>query len=171
MSNEDKIRALATAVVAELGGAGQRLATAESCTGGWIAKSLTDIPGSSACFGLGVVSYSNDAKASVLGVADSTLETFGAVSETTVREMAEGVLALSGADIAVAVSGIAGPEGGTEEKPVGTVWFAWSAKRGSGITTDAACHRLDGSRDQVRARSVVIALGGVRDRIEQAVEH
>lgn len=165
MNHDDTIRAVATAVVDGLTRARKALATAESCTGGWIAKSLTDIPGSSACFGFGFVSYSNDAKSRLLGVSGDTLETTGAVSESTVREMAEGALALSGADFAVAVSGIAGPDGGSEEKPVGTVWFAWSEKRGEAPVTETECHRLDGNRDDVRARSVVIALSGVRDRI------
>ena len=104
------------------------MATAESCTGGWIAKTLTDVPGSSAVFGYGVVSYSNGAKESILGVRNATLETHGAVSEQVVEEMADGVLHLSGADLAVAVSGIAGPDGGTVDKPVGTVWVTWGSR-------------------------------------------
>ena len=97
-----------------------------------MAKAITDVPGSSACFGYGVVSYSTGAKESLLGVRNQTLSDNGSVSEAVVREMAEGVLNLSGADFAVAVSGVAGPDGGSEEKPVGTVWFAWAVRDGSG---------------------------------------
>ena len=127
MPEDPTIHELATTVVAELAAANRAVSTAESCTGGWIAKALTDVPGSSACFGYGIVSYSNGAKESILGVQNSTLIEFGSVSEAIVREMAEGVIRLSGSDISVAVSGVAGPDGGTDEKPVGTVWFAWSA--------------------------------------------
>ena len=126
MADQDVIDALATAVVDEFSEAGMTLATAESCTGGWIAKAITDIAGSSACLGFGLVTYSNAAKSALLGVQPTTLESYGAVSESTVREMAEGAIEVSGADCSVAVSGIAGPSGGSTGKPVGTVWFAWS---------------------------------------------
>ena len=129
MSDAESIATLAEALVGELIAADQTVSTAESCTGGWIAKSLTDIAGSSQCFGYGIVSYSNSAKESLLGVDPRTLEEHGAVSEATVLEMVSGVLKLSGASFAVAVSGVAGPDGGTGDKPVGTVWFAW-ANRG-----------------------------------------
>ena len=164
MADQDVIDALATAVVDEYSQAGLTLATAESCTGGWIAKAITDIPGSSACLGYGLVTYSNAAKRSLLGVQPATLESFGAVSESTVREMAEGVLDVSGANCSVAVSGIAGPSGGSAEKPVGTVWFAWSCKGENVIHTDAELHNLSGNRDAVRERAVVIALQGLRAR-------
>ncbi len=144
------------------------LATAESCTGGWIAKAITDIAGSSACLGYGLVTYSNGAKQALLGVRPATLESYGAVSESTVREMAEGVLDLSGADCAVAVSGIAGPSGGSAEKPVGTVWFAWSCAGENVIRTDAELPLLTGDRDAVRARAVVIALQGLRERVRES---
>ena len=163
MADADSINALAVALVDELLAAGRQVATAESCTGGWIAKSITDVAGSSGCFGLGVVSYSNEAKRSILNVDAATLEAHGAVSEATVREMAEGVLALSGADPAVAVSGIAGPDGGTPDKPVGTVWFAWA----SGAGTVARLERLDGDRDAVRAKSVLTGLQGLREHARQ----
>lgn len=143
------------------------IATAESCTGGWIAKSLTDVAGSSAAFGFGVVSYSNDAKTRTLGVSDKALAEHGAVSEAVVREMAEGALRLSGADYAVAVSGIAGPGGGSEEKPVGTVWIAWSGRDGSQWLTSVAQHRFDGDRDAVRRQTVTEALEGINARIEE----
>ena len=168
MADNDVIDALATAVVDEYSQAGMTLATAESCTGGWIAKAITDIAGSSACLGYGLVTYSNGAKQALLGVRPATLESFGAVSESTVREMAEGVLDLSGADCAVAVSGIAGPSGGSAEKPVGTVWFAWSCAGENVIRTDAELHLLTGDRDAVRARAVVIALQGLRERVRES---
>ena len=157
--------ALAEALVEELVMAGKSIATAESCTGGWIAKSITDIAGSSECFGYGWVSYSNAAKESLLGVRAETLSEHGAVSEATVTEMAEGALSVSGADLAIAVSGIAGPDGGTPEKPVGTVWFAWSSRSGDRIDTIVERKSLRGDRDGVRAQSVVIALQGLRERL------
>jgi nicotinamide-nucleotide amidase len=165
MTHLESIGALADALVGELLAAGKTMSTAESCTGGWIAKSITDISGSSGCFGYGLVSYSNGAKESLLGVNPATLEKHGAVSEATVREMAEGALGLSGADIATAVSGIAGPDGGSEEKPVGTIWFAWAMRTKDGADIDAEKRLLKGDRDQVRAQAVVIALQGVRELI------
>ena len=113
-------------VVKTLNEKGLVLATAESCTGGLIAKRITDVSGSSAVFNCGIVSYSNEIKESVLGVSHKTLETYGAVSEQTVREMVKGVLRISGADIAVSVSGIAGPTSDNTKKPVGTIWLAVS---------------------------------------------
>lgn len=165
MTDQDVIDALATAVVDEFSEAGMTLATAESCTGGWIAKAITDIAGSSACFGFGLVTYSNAAKSALLGVQPTTLESFGAVSESTVREMAEGAIEVSGADCSVAVSGIAGPSGGSTEKPVGTVWFAWSCGGKNVMRTDAEIHQLSGDREAVRSRAVVIALQGLRERV------
>ncbi len=164
MADQDVIDALATAIVDEYSEAGLTLATAESCTGGWIAKAITDIAGSSACLGYGLVTYSNTAKTALLGVKPTTLESYGAVSESTVREMAEGALELSGASCAVAVSGIAGPSGGSAEKPVGTVWFAWSSAGKNVMRTDAELHQLTGDREAVRSRAVVIALQGLRER-------
>ena len=161
MNHAEYMDRLATTLVDTFAAAGKTVATAESCTGGWIAKKLTDVAGSSAVFGYGVVSYSNPAKVSLLGVRAETLEAQGAVSEDVVREMAEGVLRLSGASIAVAVSGIAGPDGGTREKPVGTVWFAWAIRHGSSIMVDTDLQRFDGDRDDVRAQTVIHALTGV----------
>lgn len=158
MTRADSIEDLATELVRNLSAGGQTVATAESCTGGGIAEALTRVPGSSACFGFGLVSYSNAAKESLLGVRAETLREHGAVSEAVVREMAEGALALSGADLAVAVSGVAGPGGGTAGKPVGTVWFAWA--RG-GLGTEAVLHRLAGDRAAIRAESVRLALEGL----------
>src|SRR6201999_601741 len=108
-----------------------RLATAESCTAGWIAKAMTDVTGSSRWFECGYVTYSNAAKVRDLGVLPTTLEGHGAVSEQTVREMAAGALRVSGAELAVAVSGIAGPDGGSAQKPVGTVWHCVATRSGS----------------------------------------
>lgn len=119
---------LPEAIVENLSERGEQLALAESCTGGLIASMITSVPGSSAVFEAGIVSYSNAIKQSQLGVSEQTLAQFGAVSEQCVMEMAAGVMALSNSDYAVAVSGIAGPDGGTEEKPVGTVWIAWGKK-------------------------------------------
>jgi len=133
------------------------LATAESCTGGGIAEALTDISGSSAWFERGFVTYSNVAKAEMLGVRLSTLEAHGAVSEAAVCEMAAGALQHSRAQLAVAVSGIAGPTGGTPEKPVGTVWFGWALRDGE---VHARLHHLKGDRASVREQSVQIALQG-----------
>jgi nicotinamide-nucleotide amidase len=166
MADYESLQKLAEAVVADLTAAGKAVATAESCTGGWIAKSITDVAGSSVVFGYGVVSYSNGAKESILGVRNKTLEEHGAVSQAVVKEMAEGVLHLSGADIAVAVSGVAGPDGGTDDKPVGTVWFAWAVRDGTHAHTDTSCEHFSGDRDLVRELTVAHALQGVLERID-----
>ncbi|MEA3641343.1 MAG: nicotinamide-nucleotide amidase [Lamprobacter sp.] len=131
-----------------------RLVTAESCTGGWIAKCMTDVAGSSAWFERGFVTYSNEAKQDMLGVGAETLARHGAVSEPVVREMAVGALAQSRATLAVAVSGIAGPGGGTPSKPVGRVCIGWA--RTGRIASDT--YLFAGDRDQVRRQSVVHAL-------------
>jgi nicotinamide-nucleotide amidase len=163
---EDDIVQLATALVSELTATGQTVATAESCTGGWIAKTITDIPGSSAVFSYGVVAYADAVKQSLLGVSEATLENYGAVSEAVVREMATGVLERSGAQIGVAVSGIAGPDGGSEDKPVGTVWFAWALRHNGDVVLATDCQRFDGQRDDVRRLSVVHAIQGIRVRLQ-----
>ncbi|MBZ2188261.1 CinA family protein [Alcanivorax sp. JB21] len=147
--------------------AGWTMATAESCTGGGIAAAMTDIAGSSEWLDSGFVTYSNAAKMRLLGVPASVLAEHGAVSEATVRAMAEGVLARSPVNIAVAVSGIAGPDGGSTDKPVGTVWFAW-ARREQGsdaVVTDVARHVLGGDRAAVRAATVKTALEGILERV------
>ena len=133
---------------------GVRVACAESCTGGWISKVLTDIPGSSVWFGWGFVTYSNKAKKEALGVSEMILSEHGAVSEPVVIAMAQGVQQMTAAEFFVAVSGIAGPDGGTDEKPVGTVWFAYGSARR--IQTD--CRHFDGDRESVRRQSVAHAL-------------
>ena len=165
MADHESIRKLAAAVVNDMTDAGKALSTAESCTGGWVSKALTDIPGSSAVFHYGVVSYSNGAKEHILGVQSATIEKHGSVSEPVVEEMARGVLNLSGSDIAVAVSGIAGPDGGTEDKPVGTVWFAWAVRGGGKIRTETHQAHFDGDRELIRDLTVVHALQGVLDRL------
>ena len=165
MPEDPAINELAATLVRELNSKKKAVATAESCTGGWIAKALTDVPGSSGCFGYGIVSYSNGAKESILGVKNLTLAEHGAVSEPVVREMAEGALCLSGADVAVAVSGVAGPDGGSDEKPVGTVWFAWSMRAPGGIKTDTELLRFEGNRESIRMQTVLHGLKGVRGRL------
>jgi nicotinamide-nucleotide amidase len=165
MADHESIYKLAEALVSNLTEASKAVSTAESCTGGWIAKAITDVPGSSASFGYGIVCYSNGAKESMLGVQNQTLEENGSVSEPVVTEMVEGVINLSGADIAVAVSGIAGPEGGTEDKPVGTVWFAWAIRDGAKVKVETSSQNFDGDRELIRELTVVHALQGVMDRL------
>lgn len=138
-----------------------QLVTAESCTGGWIAKVLTDRAGSSAWFDRGFVTYSNVSKQDMLGVLPETLESHGAVSRETVLEMAGGALANSAAQLSVAVSGIAGPAGGSADKPVGTVWLAWGAPEG----VEAVCEHFSGDREQVRIKTVERALRGLLERV------
>ena len=140
---------------------GRRVATAESCTGGLIAKTLTDLAGSSDWFDRGFVTYSNAAKMESLGVHSDTLDAEGAVSREVAMQMAEGARIAAGSEIAIAVTGIAGPDGGTLDKPVGTVWFAWSQAGRS----EAELHRFDGDRDAVRRQSVACALQGLIDRL------
>jgi nicotinamide-nucleotide amidase len=137
---------------------GLKLVTAESCTGGGVAQAVTEVPGSSSWFERGFITYSNLAKQQMLGVREETLKQHGAVSEATVREMAEGALKNSAAQVVLAVSGIAGPDGGTPDKPVGTVWFAWGLESGE---THAQRHYLGGNRAEVREQAVRIALQGV----------
>ncbi len=142
---------------------GLRLAAAESCTGGWIGKVVTDVAGSSTWFDRGFVTYSNEAKQDLLDVPEGLLQEHGAVSEAVARAMATGALAASRAEIAVAVTGVAGPEGGTAEKPVGLVWFAWA--RGGRVTAE---HKVfPGDRDAVRRATVRHALLGVTHRLKQ----
>lgn len=165
MADHEAIRSLAEALVAELTAAGKAVATAESCTGGWAAKAITDIAGSSEVFGYGIVSYANGAKESIIGVQNKTLEEHGSVSPEVVSEMAKGTLRLSGADIAVAISGVAGPGGGTKEKPVGTVWFGWAVRDGANAIVDTQREAFTGDRELIREAAVAYALQGVRERI------
>ncbi|MEI7611472.1 MAG: CinA family protein [Betaproteobacteria bacterium] len=140
---------------------GQRLAVAESCTGGWVAHCMTAISGSSDWFERGFVTYSNEAKQEMLGVMPDTLLHHGAVSEPTALEMAAGALKYSHADWALAITGVAGPSGGSANKPVGTVCFAWAAS--DGRLDVEACH-FQGDRQEVRAQSVAHALNGLLRR-------
>jgi nicotinamide-nucleotide amidase len=140
---------------------GWRLAAAESCTGGWIAKVLTDVAGSSQWFDGGVVAYSNAAKTALLGVGSDLLAAHGAVSEEAVYAMAEGARSRFATELAVAVSGIAGPGGGTADKPVGTVHFAWASPTG----TTAARRIFAGSREAVRRQTVALALERLVDLV------
>jgi nicotinamide-nucleotide amidase len=157
----DDIRALA-ARLGDLALASRvMLATAESCTGGLVAGAITDIAGSSAWFERGFVTYSNRAKMEALGVDPEIIRRHGAVSGETAKAMAQGARAASGAQWAVAVTGIAGPAGGSPDKPVGTVWFAWAGPRG----VESLHRRLDGDRAAVRTASVAIALRGLVDRL------
>jgi len=162
---DDDLTPLAEALGAALTTRGWLLATAESCTGGWIAKAVTDIAGSSGWLDRGFVTYSNAAKQDMLGVRAATLEAHGAVSEPVVAEMAKGALAHSRAQAAVAVSGVAGPGGGSVGKPVGTVCFAWAI--GGGVET-ATVH-FAGGRDAVRRSSVAHALRGLIERLGDGV--
>ncbi|HEX7373993.1 MAG TPA: CinA family protein [Steroidobacteraceae bacterium] len=159
--DDDKLHTLASRVAERLLGLGQRLVTAESCTGGWIGKACTDLPGSSRWFLGGAIVYANEAKAAVLGVDPSVLRAEGAVSEATVRAMAAGALERFGAEVSVAVSGVAGPDGGTPDKPVGTVWFAWAQRRGEGVVMTSALETFPGNREDVRRRTVERALRGL----------
>jgi nicotinamide-nucleotide amidase len=161
---EREIRRLAARLLAS----GQTVATAESCTGGWLAKCLTDLPGSSKWFNGGWVCYSNEAKQRDLGVGAATLRTHGAVSEAVVRELARAALRRSGADHAVAISGIAGPGGAVPGKPVGTVWFALARKRGRGVAVEAVRRRFLGGRDEVRRKAVIFALRGLYSSAKSA---
>ncbi len=149
---------LATELGASLKARGWMLALAESCTGGWAAQVVTAVAGSSTWFERGFVTYSNDAKIEMLGVSPETLKLHGAVSEQTAREMALGALNHSHAQIAAAITGIAGPDGGTPGKPVGTVWFAWAGQ--NGLVQSKICHFSD-DREAVRRQAVETALQGV----------
>ena len=137
---------------------GKKIATAESCTGGWIAQTMTEVSGSSAWFDRGFVTYSNAAKVQMLGVSPETLALYGAVSAQTATEMVVGALAHSDADYAIAVTGIAGPDGGSVEKPVGTVFIAWAYKNRD---VKVLQQQLTGDRHQIRRQTVKLALEGV----------
>lgn len=155
---ESELFELAEQLGGKLKANGKKIATAESCTGGWIAQTITDVPGSSAWFDRGFVTYSNTAKVQMLDVSPETLEKHGAVSAETATEMAAGALAHSEADVAVAVTGIAGPDGGTPDKPVGTVFIAWADKNGEAKVIKK---QFAGNRRQIRAETVESAIEGV----------
>ena len=160
----ETLTTLATSVGARLKARGLRLATAESCTGGWVAGAVTAISGSSEWFDRGFVTYSNDAKMEMLGVSAATLEAFGAVSEQTAGEMAAGALAHSHAQLALSITGVAGPGGGSVEKPVGMVCFGWAGEGGAPLVIT---RNFSGDRESVRRQSVICALQGVLERLER----
>jgi nicotinamide-nucleotide amidase len=151
----DAIKQLVLETAKKLKECNLKLATAESCTGGGLSYWLTSLPGSSEWFERGYVSYSNAAKVEMLGVRENTLKKFGAVSEETAREMAEEARHLSQADVSIAITGIAGPDGGSADKPVGSVWLAWSGKN---FKTLAQLHVFTGDRQAVRLASIAKAL-------------
>lgn len=155
---DQDLRQLAEQLGLRMRASRDHLVTAESCTGGWIAKAVTDVPGSSDWFDCGMAAYSYEAKQALLGVRPQTLETHGAVSRETVIEMVAGALVNSGASVAVAVTGIAGPGGGSEDKPVGTVWVGWKRRGGY---AKAEVFLFDGDRDAVRRQTVAAALLGL----------
>jgi nicotinamide-nucleotide amidase len=159
----DALTALSALLGARLKEKGLFAATAESCTGGWAAQAITSVSGSSDWFDRGFVTYSNDAKREMLGVRKETLERYGAVSEETAREMASGALAASRAQVALAITGVAGPTGGTPAKPVGMVCFAWALPGGR---VESTTKQFDGDRESVRRQSVVFALEGVLEHLE-----
>jgi len=156
--SDEELQLQAERLGASLRDTKQMLVTAESCTGGWIAKTVTDVAGSSDWFDCGLAAYSYEAKQRLLGVRAETLEHFGAVSRETVVEMVSGALVHSGSTVAVAVTGIAGPGGGTDDKPVGTVWIAW--KRRGGYPRAELFH-FEGDREAVRRQTVAAALRGL----------
>jgi nicotinamide-nucleotide amidase len=165
MTNTDAdLRRLAARVGRHLLNTRRSVVTAESCTGGWIAKTLTDNAGSSQWFTEAFVTYSDESKVRRLGVRRSVLDAQGAVSEATVRAMAAGALLSSRAQIAVAVTGIAGPGGGTPGKPTGTVWLSWAARRGRAIRVTVQLKHFRGDRDSVRRKTVRAALKGLLTR-------
>jgi nicotinamide-nucleotide amidase len=147
---------------------GWSMATAESCTGGWIAKCCTDRAGSSAWFDRGLVTYSDAAKSALLGVESTLLQQHGAVSEAVVRQMSLGARKSSGVEVAVAVTGIAGPDGGSAAKPVGTVWFAWSV---AGLETRSERQLFSGDRESIRFQTVQHALQGLCDQLSPNAEN
>jgi len=159
-ATEESNRVLAQQLGECLTARGVKLATAESCSGGWIAKTITDLPGSSAWFEGAIVCYSNESKRDLLGVSLADIEEFGAVSGETVLSMTDGVFERTSADVVVSVSGIAGPGGGTEEKPVGTVWLCWGKRDKSSYANE---FHFEGDREAVRLQVVDAALNAVMD--------
>ena len=168
---DEKLYSLAEAVGQALNSKGILMATAESCTGGWVAKCMTDVPGSSAWFDSGFTVYNSEAKQQMLRVPAAIIETNGEVSEATVHAMAEGAIAQSRASVSVAISGVAGPGDESDEKPHGTVWFAWCiADREDGVTTNSRTTtclvHFNGNRESVRRQAVATSLQGILDLLE-----
>lgn len=167
MTIDHDIAILAAEVGASLKRHGYLLSTAESCTGGAVANAITDIPGSSEWFDCGFITYSSESKREILGVTQDSLVNHGAVSEVVVRQMVTGALRHSRSEVALAVSGIAGPTGATSGKPIGTVWLAWGIKGGPPI---ACLHYLHGDRTEIRKRSTLLALQGILDLLDGATK-
>ena len=164
-STEERITALARRLGEACQRRGRKLAVAESCTAGGVCEAITRVPGSSGWLDRGFVTYSNEAKVEMLGVAAATLAAHGAVSAQTAGEMADGALRASRADTAAAITGIAGPDGGTAEKPVGLVWFAWCVRGGAARVEE---RRFQGDRDTIRRLSVETTLRGLLESLEEA---
>ncbi len=160
--SDEELQQLARELADKLLARGWMLATAESCTGGWVGQLLTSLAGSSQWYERGFITYANAAKIEMLGVPAATLEAHGAVSEETASAMAAGVLAHSHAQAALAISGIAGPSGGTPQKPVGLVCYGWALQ--DGTVMSSTC-RLDGDREEIRSRAVAAALRGLIDLV------
>ena len=160
--SDEELHQLATELGDKLQARGWMLTTAESCTGGWVGQLVTAIPGSSNWYERGFITYANAAKVEMLGVPAETLDTYGAVSEDTASAMAAGALKHSHAQAALAISGIAGPGGGTREKPVGLVCYGWALADGSLMSSTC---RLDGDREEIRSRAVAAALRGLIELI------
>jgi nicotinamide-nucleotide amidase len=163
MQIQSLVRELAAALCAR----GWQMATAESCTGGWIAKCCTDIAGSSSWFERGFVTYSDSSKADLLDVAADSIAACGAVSADVAAQMAEGARRNAGVQAAVSVTGIAGPDGGSEEKPVGTVWFGWSLENGP---LETSHKQFAGDRDAIRRQTVAHALAGLLQLLAQSAD-
>lgn len=160
--SDEELYQLAVELADRLRARGWMLATAESCTGGWVGQLLTSLPGSSEWYERGFITYANAAKVEMLGVSEGTLATHGAVSEQTAGAMAAGALKHSHAQAALAISGIAGPGGGTPQKPVGLVCYGWALA--DGTVMSSTC-RLDGNREEIRSRAVAAALRGLIELI------
>ena len=166
MADNNSIQEIARNVVKNAINCEVNLSVAESCTGGLISKLITDIPGSSNCFSQGLVTYSDDAKSKLLGINTEDLLRFGAVSEFTAKKMAERVAKINNSDFSLAVTGIAGPTGGTVEKPVGTVWIAWGVKIQDKFVLESELFVFSGDRNEIRNQSAIMALLGINERIK-----
>ena len=166
MKDKEMIARLAKRVIEIASEKKIRIAVAESCTGGMIAKKITDVPGSSNCFSHGVVSYSDEAKSEFFKIEASTLKDHGAVSQVVAEQMAEGVIQYNDCDISIAVTGIAGPSGATETKPIGAVWFSWAKKTENKIVIDSELHQFDGNREKIRMKATEVALRGIENRLK-----
>lgn len=166
MADNNSIQEIARNVVKNAINCEVNLSVAESCTGGLISKLITDIPGSSNCFSQGLVTYSDDAKSKLLGINTEDLLRFGAVSDFTAKKMAERVAKINNSDFSLAVTGIAGPSGGTVEKPVGTVWIAWGVKIQDKFILESELFVFSGDRNEIRNQSAIKALLGINERIK-----